>query len=432
MSLPAVIEVRPPPEAAPVLVTIPGSKSITNRALILAALGTGTTTLRGALWCEDTEIMVAALRRLGFAVDVRPDPQEKANRTIAVQGRGGVIPNGGTAARPLELFVGNAGTVARFLLPFLCLGEGVYRLYGTPRMHQRPQAALLQALRELGFHVEAQEGRLPAVVHGAPGRAVGRACRVRIDESSQFASALLLSAPAGGWRVEVEGEDAEESAYVELTRKLMAAFPQEGGEFQVEPDCSSASYFLAAGALLPQTRLAVAAWPESGWQVDARFVEFTRRFREKEGHAPYEDVSRLRDLGDAIITAIVIAPLLPRPSRFTDLGRLRLQESERVAALRAELSKCGVRVEEEGDTLTVYPSQPRPAQIETYEDHRIAMAFSVLALAVPGMRVRDPACVAKTFPNFYAKLAAPPPDGLGASVLDGSTGRPLAGADLLP
>jgi 3-phosphoshikimate 1-carboxyvinyltransferase len=457
MTLPEVVEIVAPGRVAPVRVTVPGSKSLTNRALVLAALAEGTTTLRGALWSEDTEIMVEALRALGFSVSVQKDAAEAGNRTIAVNGLGGRIPNAGTLSAPLEIYVGNAGTVARFLMAMLCLGGGVYRLQGTPRMHERPQGALIDALRQLGYRIEAEHGRLPALVSGESG-SLQRACRVSIDESSQFASALLLSAGAGGWRVEVEGEDAEESAYVAMTSKLIEAFPKHGGEFAIEPDCSSASYFLAAGALLPRARLEVAAWPESGWQVDARFVEFLRRFdgqtgRRADGQEPrangqtgkranqqrieadgqdgsYPELSRMRDLGDAIMTAIVMAPLLPRPSRFVDLGRLRLQESERVSALRVELTKCGARVVEAGDTLEVFPSELQGAEIETYDDHRIAMCFATLGLRVPGMRIRNPSCVDKTFPNFFAKLAAPPPDGIGATVLDAKTGQALDGASL--
>ncbi len=448
MPLPDVIEIVPPARPAPVLVTIPGSKSITNRALVLAALADGRTTLHGALWSEDTEIMVGALRALGFAVDVTPDAAEAGNCTIAVTGLGGRIPRAGSATEPLEVYVGNAGTVARFLLPLLCLGHGVYRMTGTPRMHQRPQGALLDALRQLGYRIEAQDGRLPATVLGESA-SMTRRCSVSIEESSQFASALLLSSRLGGWDVEVVGEDAEESAYVAMTSKLIEAFPQNGGDYWIEPDCSSASYFLAAGALLPETRLQVNGWPESDWQIDGRFVEFLRRFGERNARDPltltlspgergpdeasrfYADVSRIHDLGDAIMTAIVLAPLLPRPSRFVDLGRLRVQESERVLALRNELTKCGARVVEQGDTLEVYPSQLHAAEIDTYDDHRIAMCFATLGLAVPGMRIRQPDCVKKTFPNFFAKLADAPPSGIGATILDAASQRPLSGAGLL-
>ncbi len=429
MSLPDLIEIVPPAAPAPVRVTIPGSKSITNRALILAALADGTTTLRGALWSDDTEIMVDALRRLGFDVTVEPDPAEAGNCSISVAGLGGRIPYAGTVSEPLEVYVGNAGTAARFLMAMLCLGDGVYRVYGTPRMHERPQRALFEALGQLGYRVESTSGHLPVVISGASG-ARHAGCSVSIDESSQFASALLLSSRRGGWQVDVTGEDADESAYVMMTQRLLEAFPQHGGEYQIEPDCSSASYFLAAGALLAGPGLDVVAWPETDWQIDGRFIEFLRRFGPDRDEA-YDDVSRLRDLGDAIMTAITIAPLLPRPSRFTDLGRLRLQECERVRALRTELTKCGAKVVETGDTLEVFPSELHGAEIETYDDHRVAMCFSTLGLRVPGMRIRQPECVKKTFPNFYAKLAAPSPDGIGASILDVSTGRVLAGDDLL-
>jgi 3-phosphoshikimate 1-carboxyvinyltransferase len=423
---------------APVRVSVPGSKSITNRALVLAALADRETVLRGALWSEDTEIMVAALRTLGFEVRVEADSVEECNRSITVRGLAGKIPNSGTPTEPRDIYVGNAGTVARFLLAMVCLGGGAYRLHGAPRMHQRPQRALLDAIGQLGYRVDSQDGRLPVTVFGET-RSAPRACLVSIEESSQFASALLLSAMRGGWNVTIVGEDAEESAYVRMTSRLIEAFPKAGGEFQIEPDCSSASYLLAAGALLPDTKLEIVDWPESDWQIDARFPGFLTRFQagvrasgaRAYGEDGYPDVSRLRDLGDAIMTAIVVAPLLPAPSRFVDLGRLRLQESERVSALCTELEKCGARVIEDGDNLTVHSSWLHGAEIETYDDHRVAMSFSALALKVPGMRVLNPACVGKTFPNFYAKLAAKPPDGLGATVKDAATGRTLSGLELL-
>jgi 3-phosphoshikimate 1-carboxyvinyltransferase len=428
MALPEVIEIVPPANVSPVLVTIPGSKSLTNRALVLAALADGTTTLKGALWSDDTEIMVEALRVLGFPVDVEPDPNEAGNCTIAVGGLGGAIPRAGSESQPLDIFVGNAGTAARFLMAMLCLGNGVYRVHGTPRMQERPQAALFDSLTQLGYRVSAEGGHLPATIHGE-GSTMRRSCVVSIEESSQFASALLLSSRVGGWSVKVVGEDAEESAYVAMTSKLMEVFPESGGKYQIEPDCSSASYFLAAGALLPDSRLAVAAWPESDWQIDGRFIDFLRRFRN--AGTAFDDISRIHDLGDAIMTAILVAPLLSKPSRFVDLGRLRVQESERVEALRTELTKCGARVVETVDTLDIYPSQLHGAEIDTYDDHRIAMCFATLGLKVPGMRIRNPACVGKTFPNFFAKLAQSPPDGLGATVLDAASGRALQGDELL-
>lgn len=439
--LPELIEIVPldPPVRAEV--TVPGSKSITNRALILAVLAEGETILEGALWSEDTQIMVECLQQLGFMVNVEEDPEEVCNRTITVYGKGGAVPPGGTEARPVELFVGNAGTAARFLAALVCLGQGYYRLHGVPRMHERPQAALFNALRELGYRVETPNDKLPALVCGG-GAHTGK-CRVSIEESSQFASALLLCANAGRWEVEVTGENADESPYVAMTRKLIEGFPRGGGRYPIEPDASSASYFLAAGHLLsvgeasqvvkdpsrpflakggaPPSAVTLRLAPATDWQVDAAFARFL----------PLPaSISRQTDLGDSIMTAVVLAPFAPQPVRFADLGRLRVQECERVAALRAELTKCGGKVIEDGDTLTVFPSPLHGALVETYNDHRMAMCFAILGLKVPGIKLKNATCVKKTFPSFFQKLAAQPPGGLGARILDAKSGRVLSHAEL--
>lgn len=431
MPLPDLIEIVPLAKPVTAQIAVPGSKSITNRALVLAALAEGETTLRGALWSEDTQVMVECLQELGFMVNVADDPEEPCNRTITVYGQAGRVPRGGTEAQPLELFVGNAGTAARFLSALVCLGEGSYRLHGVPRMHERPQAALFAALRELGYRIDAPKDRLPAVIHGG-GPRPGAQCRVSIEESSQFASALLLGAGTGGWKIVVAGDNAEESPYVAMTSALVACFPARGGEFQVEPDASSGSYFWAASELLcargPGGRVGgieVVHWPATGWQIDERFP----------GLLPLPPaLSRQRDLGDSIMTAIVVAALGGRATRFTELGRLRVQECERVAALRTELTRCGAEVVEQGDSLTVFPSAPKlhGAAIETYHDHRMAMCFAVLGLKVPGLRLKNPACVKKTFPNFFQKLAAPAPHGLGVTILDATVTppRPLAREEL--
>jgi 3-phosphoshikimate 1-carboxyvinyltransferase len=397
-------------------VTIPGSKSVTNRALVLAALSRGTTTLEGALWSEDTQVMVDCLDRLGFEVLVEPEASEPANRRITVVGLGGQIPRAGTREAPLPLHVGNSGTTARFVAALVCLGRGSYRIAGVPRMHQRPQAALFEALRALGYEIDAPTGRLPAVLHGTGPRAARAS--VSVAESSQHASALLLAAPAGGWQIEVVGANREELPYVEMTAALVRLFPRTGGTFVVEPDASSGSYFHAAGFLLAQnpatqgSRVEVKDWPTSGWQIDAAFPQ----------HLPLPPTrSRERDLGDSLMTAVVLAPFGARPVRFTELGRLRVQECERVAALRTELGKCGAEVSEIGDTLEVRPGPLHGAEIETYGDHRMAMCFATLGLVVPRISLRDPSCVGKTFPSFFSRLAAPPPDGLGAVLLDATS-----------
>jgi 3-phosphoshikimate 1-carboxyvinyltransferase len=418
--LPDLIEIVPVAAPVSVQMTVPGSKSITNRALVLAALADGEVTLRGALWSEDTQVMVAALQRLGFEIGVEADKEEICNRTIHVLGGGGKIPHGGVAEKPLELFVGNAGTAARFLAALVCLGDGVYRLTGVKRMHERPQAELFRALRELGYRIESKNDQLPVDIYGA-GPRHGHCC-ISSEESSQFASALLLCAATGGWKVEVVGEASEEGAYVGMTRRLIAAFPRQGGEFQIEGDASSASYFYAAGWLL-NGGVNVSAFPTSDWQIDAAFPKFFP--------LPTE-ISRRSQLGDSIMTAMILAPFADHATLFTELERLRVQECERVAAMRSELTKCGVTVMEKGQSLIVYPSveKMRGAEIETYHDHRMAMCFAVLGLKIAGVKLRNPACVKKTFPNFFQKLAAPAPAGFGAEILDGRTGARLSAEQL--
>lgn len=435
MALPDLIEIIPLEKPVRAEITVPGSKSITNRALILAALADGEVTLTGALWSEDTQVMTEALRTLGFDVRVELDPAEFCNRTITVKGQGGKIPKAGTADKPLELFVGNAGTAARFLAAMVCLGDGVYRLSGVPRMHDRPQAALFQALRELGYRVDATNDKLPAVIYGQVRgeKAEVRSCTVSIDESSQFASALKLSAKHGHWEVNVAGDDDEEAPYVTMTERLVEVFPWNGGQFWIEPDASSGSYFWGAARIAPKHAvftISVLEWPMTGMQIDASVTDYL--WIEKN----LLEISRNGQLGDSIMTAIVIAAFSPGVSRFTDLGRLRVQECERVVALRTELTKCGARVVEEGDTLTVYPAklgELHGAEIETYHDHRMAMCFAILGLKVPGIRLKNPSCVKKTFPNFFQKLAAAPPQGLGVEiweVKDGQRTRKLEGEDL--
>lgn len=418
--LPPLIEIIPPAHPVSATVVLPGSKSLTNRALILAALADGTVTLHGALWSEDTQAMAHCLRTLGFAVAVRDDDAEPANRTIVVEGRGGEIPLSGTAEAPLELFVENAGTAARFLAALVCLGHGHYRLSGVPRMHQRPQAALFKALRKLGYAVETPNEFLPAVITGAGPRS-GASCIVSVEESSQFASALILCQRPGGWKVNVTGANEDELPYVDMTHRLVTEFPWQGGIYDIEPDASAASYFWGADWLLRDAGGSVRVTPEpvSGMQADQHFADLILRHPWKAAY------SRSTELADSIMTAIVLAPFAPEATQFTHLGRLRVQECERVAALRTELTKCGARVEEEGDTLTVHPGPLHGAEIETYNDHRMAMCFAMLGLRLPAIRIQNPSCVKKTFPNFFAKLVS-----LGAEVRDVATGRALAGAEL--
>ena len=458
MPLPPLIEVVPfgPEQLAAFESTkaelmIPGSKSITNRAIVLAALGDGVVSLRGSLWSEDTEAMTDCMHRLGIKVDVAPDPDVEANRIITVHGCGGKVPKGGTEEAPLELFVANAGTAARFLTAMLCLGQGgVYRLSGVPRMHERPQKELVRALRALGYRIDTPNDKLPALVHGGgpkPGPVT-----VSVDDSSQFASALLLSSRVGGWDVSTpENANPDELPYVEMTRRLVEVFPHSGGTFQIEPDASSASYFHAVNAMLPHVspvRVMACQPPRdaggTGWQIDAEFPRLAPACEpaagaaapakeegpaEKKRRTEPQTVSRKTDLGDSIMTAIAMAPLAAAPHSFTNLGVLRKQECERVEALRVELTKCGAKVTETGDTLDVVPagsaSKLGGATICTYHDHRMAMCFATLGLVAKGVKLQDPSCVRKTVPSFFQILAAPPPQGLGVEIweCDETTGE---------
>jgi len=362
-------------------------------------------------------------------------------------------------------------------------------------MHERPQAALFQALRELGYRIETPNDKLPALIYSAGPRAGN--CKVSIEESSQFASGLMLCATIGRWQVDVTGDNAEESPYVAMTSKLIATFPKVGGTFQIEADASSGSYLLAASsqdlassqmvnvsggdergfvfkaAYTPTVR--ILHWPTSDWQADekARLWIFgilpktesfqslldsaeqitVRSFKDaflaenrsvgqtdsmlaelehgtRTGQSIPGTISRRTDLGDTIMLAIVLAPLAETAWKFTDLGRLRLQECERVVALRTELTKCGAKVIESDDTLEAFPSSLHGAEIETYNDHRMAMCFAILGLKVPGIKIKNPSCVKKTFPNFFQKLAAAPPHGLGVKIRDAKTGRRLGVEEL--
>lgn len=372
MTLPDILEIPPLAKPPHCTITVPGSKSITNRALILAALSDKKCTLRGALWADDTQVMVDSLQRLGFVVEVKPDPAEECNRTIIVEGRGGEIP-----AKQAELYVGNAGTAARFLTAFVCLGHGEYRITGDSRMHERPMGELLRALGIDGDH-------LPVTIRGRG--SVPARVRVSGEESSQFASALLLV----GSEV-----DTEPHSYVEMTRRMLEAFT---ADFSIEPDMSSASYFVAL-QYITKWNVAINGLPNHSLQIDGRFGANYL--------PPPNRISRLHDLGDSVMTLAICALFGKQPMTLTDAVRMREQESDRLKAMVTELRRVGAQAVEHPDGFTVWPAEPgqlHGADIETYNDHRMAMSFAVLGLKVPGIRIKNPSCVNKTFPNFFDKL----------------------------
>ncbi len=446
MKLPDTLAIKPITSPLRAVVTVPGSKSVTNRALLLSAMARGKSILRGALRSEDTEVMVDSLQRLGFVISASTDKSESANRVLEVEGGGGAIP-----ARSAELFIGNAGTAARFLAAFVATGHGEFRMDGTPRMCDRPMATLFTALRELGADIrfEKSAGHFPVTIRGRGMR--GNFVTVESSVSSQFASALLMVAPrvvsvAGDPDFVLELRDAPVSEpYLRMTHLLMQKFgvvakPLESRrgwsvrrgqhygarEFAVPPDASAASYFFAATALCggSVTVRGLNRKFADNLQGDAEFVEYLQRLGCRVGargglcvsgaakaDAGFSRPLNMADVSDVAITLAVVAPFLSRPTTIRGLAHARLQETDRVAAVAGELRKVGARVETLDDGWKIFPTpQFRPATIETHNDHRIAMAFSILGLkdvmrnGKPWLRLKNPACVAKTFPNFFETL----------------------------
>ncbi len=417
-----------PSIAAPVhaRIRVPGSKSYTNRALVLAALASGQSELGGALFCDDTNHMARALCELG----IRVESDEPARRFI-VTGCGGRIPS-----KRAAVFVGNSGTTARFLTAMLTLGEGQYELDGNDAMRTRPIEPLLNALRDLGGHVESIEGNgCPPIRVVASGLRGGRT-RLPGTVSSQYFSALLLAAACAhdGMVVDVQ-DDLVSKPYLDMTIQAMRAFgvvaergegyrrfEVRGGQayqatrYAIEADASAASYFFAAAAMVGGQVTLVGLGSES-LQGDLSFVRILERMgcsvrqtlteTEISGTGVLRGVDvDMRDLSDTAPTLAVAAAVAEGPSRIRGIGFIRRKETDRVAAVVRELQRVGVEATEEGDDIVIRPRPIRPARIETYDDHRMAMSFALLGLRHRGMVIADPKCVAKTFPNYFEVLAS--------------------------
>lgn len=436
------------PLSAPV--RVPGSKSLTNRALLVAALAKGTTPLTNALSSDDSRYFADSLKRLGFSLEIS-NPQSQ----ISIHGLGGHIP-----ASRAELFVGNAGTAARFLTAMLTLGQGKYILDGDARMRERPIGDLLVALNQLGANVEpvltsppqppspdplGQERGEPkaggevcppvrVIASGLPG---GRAT-VAGDVSSQFLSGLLMVAPYAQSPVELIVERGLNSKpYVDMTLAVMADFgvtverdgyerfriqPQRYHaipEYAIESDASAASYFFAAPALCGGT-VRVLNISRRSKQGDVAFLDVLaamgctviegNNWIEVTGpREPHELIGvnvDMCDIPDTAQTLAAIAPFATSPTVIRGIASARLKETDRVAAMCAELARLGIPVVEHPDGLTIQPCREiHPAVVRTYNDHRMAMAFALVGLKVAGVRIENPGCVSKTFPNYFEVLA---------------------------
>jgi 3-phosphoshikimate 1-carboxyvinyltransferase len=455
--LPNILPIVPFVSPARGDVSLPGSKSITNRALLLAALSDGSVTLTGVLFSEDTRIMAGALGRLGFEIE-----EMEADREIRVVGRRGKIP-----AERAGLFVGNAGTAARFLTA-LCAAApgGTFDIDGVPQMRERPMKGLIDALRSQGAKITClgEEGFFPLRVeaHGLAGGLV----KIDPSESSQMLSALLMVGPLAKRAMQIEVTSHVRWPFVKMTMMFMSWFGRIGvgrklddrhflvphgqygspGRYPIESDATAASYFfalpLAVGGTLHFPSLSLA---HGQLQGDLAFAEVLNRVgaqiqdraarKEKHDdptlqfladnqnqslgvdasyHPPGPKIGVDQDFSefsDTFLTLAAIAPLLTGPTRITGIAHTRKQETDRVGNMAKELRKLGQEVEETEDSLTIHP-RPLPSgqTIETYGDHRFAMSFAILGChdlgrdGRPWLSIKDPACCAKTFPNFFDEL----------------------------
>jgi 3-phosphoshikimate 1-carboxyvinyltransferase len=412
------LELKPARRAAGT-VRLPGSKSISNRVLLLAALASGETQVSGLLDADDTRVMREALSRLGIAFE---------NQKI--RGAGGPFP-----VKQADLFLGNAGTAFRPLTAALALSGGEYRLSGVPRMHERPIGDLVDALRGIGARIDygGREGFPPLVIH--PGTIKAQRVGVRGDVSSQFLTALLMALPLSGKpsTIEVQGELISKP-YVEITLNVMRRFGiavsrtgwqrfdipagkyRSPGKIHVEGDASSASYFLAAGAI-GGGPVRVEGVGRDSIQGDVRFTEVLERMGAEV--TLYEDAIEVKSgarklraidmdmnhIPDAAMTAAVLALFADGPSRLANIVSWRVKETDRIAAMAIELRKLGAAVEEGEDFLRIVPGKLRSGvSIDNYDDHRMAMSFSLVALGGVAVTINHPQCVAKTFPGFFNVL----------------------------
>ncbi len=414
-------------------VTVPGSKSITNRALLVGALAEGTTVLRGVLFSDDSKVFMQALRDIGFLVEVNEEEHK-----VVIEGHGGSIPAVSGAHEGRRVYVGSAGTAARFLTALLALSGQHFWVESSEQMKKRPMEPLLRALEELGAKFEFLEQP-----YAFPFRICGREDRnpesvgLNIDASSQFLSALLLSGVMcrEGVTVHLTGTRSAR-AYVGITMKMMEEFgcqvcrldentyrvmrgqTYRGREYQIEPDVSAACYFYGLAAVTG-SEVKVMHVHSATTQGDIKFIDVLEQMgchvkEERDGvvvtgvkcgqlRGVHVDMS---DFSDQTMTLAAVAPFADSETVIDGVGHIRGQESDRIHGIVTELARMGIRCEERPDGITVHPGEVRPAVVNTYEDHRMAMAFSLVGCRVKGIVIDNPGCCRKTFENYFELLTS--------------------------
>lgn len=404
-------------------VKVPGSKSITNRALLLAMLSNGKSHLTGAQFSEDSSHFLQCLSDLSFDVASRPETGE-----VSVHGLSGRLP-----VKKASLYVGSAGTAARFLSAVLGVSEGEFFLDASEQMKKRPMAPLLSALQSVGCDISfaEKEGFFPFTLHARGFQNTDLA--IDIDKSSQFLSALLIAAPLAKEDVKIKVAGTHGMAYIEMTCRMMEQFgvltehpspdtflikagqTYRAQDYAIEPDVSAACYFYALAAL-SGCSVIVDGVPEHSLQGDTEFLNILEKMgcrvtRTNEGICITGPAGRLHGLtvdmsscSDQAITLAAIAPFADSPVTITGIGHIRGQESDRLSAIAENLTAMGIRCEERADSITIYPGVPRPAHIKTHDDHRLAMGFAVTGLFAEGIVIENPSCCKKTFAEFFECL----------------------------
>ena len=416
----------------PVEVSVPGSKSITNRALLIAALANGKSVLKGVLFSDDSRHFLQALQDLGFVVEI-----DEPHAVVSIEGKGGRVPK--TKA---SVDVGSAGTAARFLTAYLGLCEGEYHMNSSEQMKKRPMEELLQALQDLGAEVTYKEasGHFPFAIGNS---GVNRhEVTIDVEKSSQFLSALLIASTLSSEDFTIQVEGTHGMAYIEMTQKMMEQFgvcverptPDQfripagqhykALDYQIEPDVSAACYFYAMVPLLGIPVCVEHVHFES-LQGDVEFLRILEKMgctaQDTEKGVLLLPPSALSDAGtqapafhgitvdmsscsDQAITLAAIAPFADSPTCITGIGHIRFQESDRIHAICTELTHMGIHCEETQDSITIYPGTPKPCTVATYDDHRMAMGFALTGLRAEGIVIDDPGCCRKTFENYFEVL----------------------------